>query len=170
MHSISEKAYDYATKRPEPDYVAPWRTQRRTRTLTVAYFVSLVLAFAFELAGIWNAILMIPFCIFFAITMGIWILLRQTIKAKDLAPRDQLDDYEAAVLATWRRRANSILLIIVIVMAFVLIVLSGTVADGISSSSICTATGLLLLYAFLVTATLPAVGFALTFNRPLDED
>lgn len=170
MPVFSEKTYSFINSQPEPAYVARLRHPRATRVLIIGYFAALAIALLSEFAALRSLYLFIPFLIFMIIAMTCWSLLRQTIQAKDLAPRDQLDDYEASILAGWRRRAMTASSAVMVVTGVALITIAVTFSESPRLPGLCAVIGMFLIYAYLFISTLPAVGFALSFNRPIDED
>lgn len=96
-------------------------------------------------------------------------MLRSTIRMRDTAPREELDDYEQAILDLWRGRALGVLSTLLVVGGVATIVLGLVFADHISTPMLAVFTGLYMIFSYLAITTLPAVGYALTFNQPTED-
>lgn len=94
--------------------------------------------------------------------MVFWTLLRGSIRMRDSAPRELLDDYEAEVLDRWIRRGYRALAAVIYAVGMALI-LSATLLDTVSWEAL-VALGMLLIITMLTVTSLPAIGYALTFN------
>ncbi|MDT9407790.1 hypothetical protein [Corynebacterium rouxii] len=167
---IKERFYDFAISNGNP--YPRWRNPRSTHLLVTGYFVSLVLALIFELLMfIWiHFIWVFIACMFIAMTC--WTILRSTIDLKDMAPEDRLDDYEKAVINKWRQRSLSTALSLLFIGGLAAIIASTSLIapdSPLSPNLLAIFAGLYMIYTYLFASSLPAVGYALTFNRNPEE-
>ena len=98
-----------------------------------------------------------------------WTILRVSIDSKDRKPLSSLDEYEAQVLDQWRRKAfqlsNAFLFAGGLVTLLVGNWFLGGGITGIIGTKYLLGAGYFLLFSYFISATLPAVGYALTFNQ-----
>lgn len=146
------------------------RSPGPTKALIVTYFLMVALAIVCQLAMLlWPpAIWLFLACI--VISMIAWTTLRSTIDVRDAAPRSELDDFEAEVLAVWRKRALNVLLALLFLGAATFVIVPAVFSGRLDPVAVGTAAGVFMLYSAGVVSTLPAVGYALTFNRNADEE
>lgn len=169
MTNPEARIWRWTEKQPEPAFVDKWRTPGRTRFLVATYFTFLTLALILELAALWWFPLMWFFFGALLIAVVAWTVLRSTIRMRDAAPREELDDYEQAILDLWRGRALGVLSTLLVVGGVATIVLGLVFADHISTPMLAVFTGLYMIFSYLAITTLPAVGYALTFNQPTED-
>ena len=95
--------------------------------------------------------------------------LRISIDSKDTKPLASLDEYEAQVLDHWRQKAfklSTSLLMAGSAAAFVSnFGFLGVDIFELNSTKFLLGVGYYLLFSYFISATLPAVGYALTFNQ-----
>lgn len=163
--SIEERFWKWQDQQPEPEFVERWRTPGRTKALIVTYFSTMTLALLLEIAALFWLHLIWPAMILLLVSMVAWTLLRNTIGMRDAAPREELDSYEQDVLDLWRNRALRVLGALLFVGALATIFLGVTFRDVIATGVLAVVTGLFMIFCYLNCTTLPAVGYALTFNR-----
>lgn len=146
------------------------RNPRATKALITTYAVMMAAAIVFQLAMFrWpHAVWLFLVCLVIALVA--WTVLRSTIGVRDAAPRDRLDDYESEVLAVWRQRALNVLLVLLFIGALTIFTVSTFFSGALSPATVGTVAGLFMLYSSSIVSTLPAVGYALTFNRDADEE
>jgi hypothetical protein len=156
--TLQERYWNYVTS--DGPKFSRLRSPRPTKALIATYVVMMAAAVVFQLAVFrWpHAVWFFLGCL--VVAMAAWTVLRSTIDVRDAAPRDRLDDYEAEVLALWRQRALNVLLVLLFLGAL------ATFTTPVTG----TAAGLFMLYSGSVVSTLPAVGYAMTFNRNADEE
>ena len=98
-----------------------------------------------------------------------WTILRISIDSKDTKPLASLDEYEAQVLDHWRQKAfklSTSLLIGGSAAAFISnFGFLGADIFELNSTKFLLGVGYYLLFSYFISATLPAVGYALTFNQ-----
>ena len=98
-----------------------------------------------------------------------WTILRISIDSKDTKPLTSLDEYEAQVLDHWRQKAfklSTSLLIGGSAAAFISnFGFLGADIFELNSTKFLLGVGYYLLFSYFISATLPAVGYALTFNQ-----
>lgn len=169
MPALQERFWHWQTEQAEPDFVDRWRTPERTRALIITYFTALSLGLGLEIAALWSLHLIWPAIAGLFISMMAWTMLRNTIYMKDIAPRSELDDYEQHVLDLWRGRALGITRVLLFAGATAMIVVGVSFNALIPTSVFAVVAGLFLLFIYLAVTTLPAVGFALSFNRLIEE-
>ena len=101
-----------------------------------------------------------------------WTILRISIDTKDTKPLAALDEYEAQVLDHWRQKAfklSTSLLIGGSAAAFISnFGFLGADIFELNSTKFLLGVGYYLLFSYFISATLPAVGYALTFNQNLE--
>ncbi len=166
---LEERMWRYQSTRPEPAFVASWRTPARTRALVAAYAVTMPLALILELAGLARPALLVPAVLVLLVSMIAWTILRSTIGMRDVAPRASLDSYEAEVLDLWRHRALALMGTMLLLGAALTVALGVALSDVVDTGVLAAVVGLYMLLCHLVLTTLPAVGYALAFNRPPEE-
>lgn len=98
-----------------------------------------------------------------------WTILRITIDSKDSKPLSILDEYEAQILDEWRRRAFKLSTSLLFIGGFATLLAGNWFLGGGITGTIATkyllGAGYYLLFSYFISATLPAVGYALTFNQ-----
>ena len=99
--------------------------------------------------------------------MALWVL-RFSIRLKDSAPDDFLDEYEYAVITTWQsislKLLGYLMLPIVYALAFIpLFIPEITVQVAFTIA-------LLLTLIIVITMTLPTVAYAITFTDGADSE
>lgn len=141
------------------------RSPRPTRLLITTYFTGLALA-VLCLSGsfLWRHFLWFHLMALFT-SMVAWTLLRATIDTKDSAPEQLLDSYEKEVLADWRRRSLRLFENLLIVGGTAVIFLGVMFSEHIDVATMSMFAGMYMIMLYLSVGTLPAVGYALTFNR-----
>lgn len=142
-----------------------WRRPGPTRALIAWYFIGIALAIVCLVATFaW-----IHFLWFYIVTllssMVAWTILRSTIDVKDMAPDEVLDDYEAEVLDIWRRRSFTLFEAALLIGGVLVIFLGVIFQEHIDVVTMSVFAGIYMIMIYLSVGTLPAVGFALTFNR-----
>lgn len=147
-----------------------FRNPRSTRMLLAVYLGGMAVAFAAM-----PLFLIFPGVGFLALYMAsallgcvAWSALRCTIDIKDAAPDAALDEYEAEVLARWRRTGFQALQWITLVVAFAIMFIGGWVPQILPADKVLLIAGLALLFVVTICSTLPAIGYALTFNASED--
>lgn len=170
MTSLHTRFWEWQDAQPEPAFVNNWRTPSRTRTLIITYFTGLILGIGLEVAALWKLHLIWPAIAGLVVSMTAWTLLRWTIHSKDTAPRTALDDYEQQVLDLWRARALTIVGTMLFLGAFCTIVLGVIFSDTFGLAPFAAVVGLYMIFIYLAVTTLPAVGYALSFNQPVDKE
>ncbi|GAB3938892.1 hypothetical protein [Corynebacterium tapiri] len=169
MTNLQHRLWHSIDNTPTPTWVDRWRTPGRTRALVITYFTFLAVSFLCEVGMFFSLHFLWPLLAAMLVAMIAWTLLRNTIGAKDMAPRHALDEYENEVLDAWRSRALTLLNTLLVVGAAASIILGLVAADGIRTQIFATAVGIYMLFTYLAVSTLPAVGFALTFNQPAED-
>lgn len=146
------------------------RNPRSTKFLTVTFFTSVIVALIAEiLALVWIHTIWVFFAAML-IAMVAWTILRSTIDAKDAAPPEMLDDYELEVLSLWRRRSLGALNVALFVGGFVFMFGSFLLDPGISPGLVGFVAGMYMIYVYFLVSTLPAVGYAVTFNQFTEDE
>lgn len=166
MNNLQERYYNYA--RSHGLNHENLRNPEATRALIAGYFLGLAVALLSQLAMAWSINFVWLFVVAILGAIICWTLLRATIDAKDAAPPHLLDSYEAEVLARWRTHAFTIFTAALMVGGVLLASLSFLLAD-ISGHIVGLLAGLFMVYLYLAVSTLPAIGYALTFNQPTED-
>ncbi|EET77699.1 hypothetical protein CORTU0001_1938 [Corynebacterium tuberculostearicum SK141] len=104
-------------------------------------------------------------------------ILRVSIDSKDRKPLSSLDEYEARVLDQWRRKAFQLSTALLFAGGLVPLLvgnwfLGGGIGGGITGiigTKYLLGAGYFLLFSYFISATLPAVGYALTFNHTSED-
>ena len=127
-----------------------WRTLRRRKALIVIYYLTIAVMLACCVAQLWGQVL------------------RFSIRLKDSAPDDFLDEYEYAVITTWRsislKLIGYLMLPIVYALAFIpLFIPEITVQVAFTIA-------LLLTLIIIITMTLPTVAYAITFTEGTESE
>lgn len=169
MPTLESRIYHWNRRQPEPAFVQKWRTPGRTRGLVISYFSLLAVALVAEVVSLFWMPALALFVIALMGAMVSWTILRNTINMKDAAPREELDGYEQSVLDRWRSTALRLLSILLFVGALGSIFIGVTFDDAISTASFSCVIGLYMIFSYLAVTTLPAIGYALTFNRPAED-
>ncbi|MEO5308914.1 hypothetical protein QKD99_03895 [Corynebacterium sp. c3Ub_189] len=98
-----------------------------------------------------------------------WTILRISIDSKDTKPLATLDEYEAKVLDHWRQKAFTLSTALLFTGGLVTLLVGNWFLGGGITGTIGTkyllGAGYYLLFSYFISATLPAVGYALTFNQ-----
>ncbi|MCG7450838.1 hypothetical protein MHK12_10530 [Corynebacterium kefirresidentii] len=127
-----------------------------------AIFLILALALSSYWALLAMSIAMVLSCI-------PWTILRVSIDSKDRKPLSSLDEYEAQVLDQWRRKAFQLSTALLFTGGLVTLLVGNWFLGGGITGTIGTkyllGAGYYLLFSYFISATLPAVGYALTFNQ-----
>ncbi|MGV0342660.1 hypothetical protein [Corynebacterium mastitidis] len=151
-----------------PRRLTSWRTPDRQRLLIAAYFSALALGVVTAVSCFsWKplAFLWIPVTL---VTSVCWFMMRATIDGKDTAPAAALDEYENQVLHRWRSLAYGLAILFLLLLAFALIALA--VGDPADLSRWVYSLGLLTILGYLTSASLPAVGYSITFHSSHSKD
>lgn len=151
-----------------------FRNPRSTRMLLAIYLGSMAVAFAamplflvFSRFGGPDGFFW-PYVISVLISCTAWSILRCTIDIKDAAPDAALDEYEAEVLARWRRIGFQALQWTTLVAGFGMAIIGGWFPAVFPFDTALIIIGIALTLVVTVCSTLPAVGYALTFNASAD--
>lgn len=167
--SIStRRANRYEFVRDNAPDLASWRTPGRTRALVAAYFLGIA---ASASSWILNLLQVFGLGTYLAVYIGgimvsmvAFSMLRCTIDAKDLAPPDQLDDYEREVMARWHDRSHRTFEGALFIGGMGFILVSTFFYEYFHPAALGVSAGLYMIFTYLAVGTLPAVGFAATFN------
>ncbi|MEJ4100765.1 hypothetical protein V5S96_10425 [Corynebacterium mastitidis] len=144
-----------------------WRHRTPTLRLIAALYGCQAAALICGVIALWWTPAFLGCLAFLLLTCIPWTLLRLTIDAKDDAPESVLYEYEQQVIASWNRLALRLLGYWVSFCA-ILLVFSGTLDFpahlGVSPTGWNVVFGEIVLISSLSLTSLPAVGYALTFN------
>lgn len=149
------------------------RTRSRQRALLWTFAIALVLALVVAFCQLFfDGILWLWF-VPTALLIFSWTGVQITINSKDTAPASVLDEYEQAVLDSWGRASRRGLEWSLVLISFAMIAL-GTFAMpgdtpilGVGPAHWLYTLGLFTVVLVLTFASLPAVGYALTFGPDL---
>lgn len=175
LSSISQRrATRYAYLHNNAPALQSWRTPARTRTLVTIYFLGLGVAVSAWILMLLRVLGMGSYLIVYIaallMSMIAFTMLRCTIDAKDLAPLEELDGYEREVMATWHSRSHRVFETVLLVGGFAFILASTFFHQYFHPAALGVSAGLYMLFTYLAVGTLPAVGFAATFNtNPHDQ-
>lgn len=144
-----------------------WRRRAPTLRLIAALYGCQAVALISGVIALWWTPAFLVLLAFLLLTCVPWTLLRLTIDVKDDAPESVLDEYEQQVIASWNRLALHLLGYWVSFCA-ILLVVSGVLDFpahlGVSHTGWNVVFGEIVLISSLSLTSLPAVGYALTFN------
>ena len=100
-----------------------WRTLRRRKALIVIYYLTIAVMLACCVAQLWWQNWLVVWALCTPVAMMALRVLRFSIRLKDSAPDDFLDEYEYAVITTWRsislKLLGYLMLPIVYALAFI---------------------------------------------------
>lgn len=105
-----------------------------------------------------------------ALSMVPWTMLRITIQAKDTAPLAVLDELEQSVLDRGRRLALGVALWLLSIGGFGAFIAAIFIENFPAPAIICIIAGEYMLISAMIASMLPAIVFALAFNKPVEED
>ena len=145
-----------------------WRTLRRRKALIVVYYLTIAVMLACCVAQLWWQNWLFVWTLCTPVTMMALQVLRFSIRLKDSAPDDFLDEYEYAVITTWRsislKLIGYLMLPIVYALAFIpLFIPEITVQMAFTIA-------LLLTLIIIITMTLPTVAYAITFTEGAESE
>lgn len=166
---LKDRIWQWQATQPEPAFVSGWRTPARTKALVLIYATAMPLALILELAAIMWLPLLIPAMILLFASMVAWTVLSNTIGMRDAAPRSALDGYETEVLDLWRHRALQLMSAMILVGAVATIILGVAFSDAVDTAVLASVVGVYMIFCYLAFTTLPAIGYALAFNRNPEE-
>ena len=146
-----------------------------TRLLVVAVYALLGIATLLAVVAFFKhaSVLLLPMAVCFILICVPWTMLRMSINSADSAPISKLDDYEAEVLDHWRHHALRLATFLLSALAVFLLIVGNFRPDffdnHFTANQVLIIAGFLALVAYLLVSTLPAVGYALTFNQPVED-
>ena len=144
-----------------------WHHRAPTLRLIAAFYGCQAVALISVVIGPWWPPAVPACCIAMGLSLVPWTLLRLTIDTKDDAPESVLDEYEQQVVASWSRLAMRLLGYWASLVSILLIF--SAVFDfpshlGLSPTEWNIILGEIVLIVSFFCASLPTVGYALTFN------
>ncbi len=149
------------------DMLRSWRHRTPTLRLIAALYGCQAVALISGVIALWWNPAFLGCLAFLLLTCIPWTLLRLTIDTKDDAPESVLDEYEQQVIASWNHLALRLLGYWASFCA-VLLAFSGAMDFpahlGVSPTGWNVVFGEIVLVSSLSLTSLPAVGYALTFN------
>lgn len=147
-----------------------WRTPKRQRLLLSLVLLCTAGLFTVSALSIVYAYALFVWIMLSGLTALLYTTLRITINARDQAPDEVLDEYEADVLDLWRRRANSGLYISLYGTAMLLVVTGLSMNEvrttllGLTAANWMYTLGLFAASAVMLFVSLPTVGYIWTFH------
>ncbi|WP_448854175.1 hypothetical protein [Corynebacterium frankenforstense] len=161
-----------------PPHFERFRNPRATRMLIAAYLGGMAVALAAMPVTLAvrhdygrdnvDSTFLVVYLVGMLVSCIAWTVLRCTIDIKDSAPDAALDEYEVEVLSRWRRIGFQALQWITLVVAFAIAMIVGWIPDDFPFDTTLLIAGVTMLLVVTVCSTLPAVGYALTFNTSAD--
>lgn len=149
------------------DMLRSWRHRTPTLRLIAAFYGCQAVALISAVIALWWTPAFLGCLAFLLLTCIPWTLLRLTIDTKDDAPESVLDEYERQVIASWNRITLRLLGYWASFCAG-LLAFSGALDFpahlGVSPTRWNVVLGEIVLIGSLSLTSLPAVGYALTFN------
>jgi hypothetical protein len=139
-----------------------WRTEARTRLLIRIYLGSLAFGLLIGVVQIFWRPALFAWILFTVIMLVAWTMLRTVINTRDVAPEEELDEYEQEIIRNWQAIAYGWLVVLSVATAFYMIVL-GSVGSGDLTHWIYTG-GLFTLIGLLTASALPTIAYATTFG------
>lgn len=141
-----------------------WRRPGPTRGLIACYFSAVgLLPVALVATLFWSPAIWL-YLAATVMMMVSWTLLRGAIDLKDSAPEEVLDEYERSVLATWRRRSQRLFSALLLAAGFAVMIIGTVFHERLTVIGLTVVCALTMFMIGLIAGSLPAVGYALTFN------
>lgn len=146
-----------------------WRTEKRTLLLIRIFLGTLVFGVITGVAQIFWSPLLFAWLPFTIVACTSWTMLRTVINARDVAPTDELDEYENEVVRTGQTTAYALFTNFTLVIAFYMVFLPVFNPDGLDrwiyTGGLFTTLGLMAIIA------IPTITYASTFGPvPTPED
>lgn len=139
-----------------------WRTEARTRLLIRIYLGSLAFGLLIGVVQIFWRPALFAWLVFTVVMLVAWTMLRTVINTRDVAPEEELDEYEHEVIRNWQAIAYGWLVFLAMAVSVYMIIL-GVSGTGDLSHWIYTG-GLFTLLGLLAASALPTVAYATTFG------
>ena len=139
-----------------------WRTESRTNLLIRLFFAALAFGFLTAVIQIfWPPFIFVWLPVTVA-TCVFWTMLRTVINTRDVAPSEELDEYENEVVRTWQVAAYGMFSTFTLAVAFYMVFLPVINPDGLDhwiySGGLFTILGLMAIIA------MPTIAYATTFG------
>lgn len=139
-----------------------WRTASRTNLLIRLFFAALAFGFITGVIQIfWPPFIFVWFPVTVA-TCVFWTMLRTVINTRDVAPSEELDEYESEIVRTWQVVAYGLFTLFTLTIAIYMVVVSTINPDSLDrwiySGGLFTTLGLMTIIA------LPTTAYATTFG------
>lgn len=141
------------------------------------YFIGIAVELVAFLASIINFLAILLWIVGSLIIVVAWVLLRWSIRLKDDAPLEVLDEYEAATVNSWRKIAYGLSTTASVAYASILVVFSSRYMNHADALILGNDTmrwvywiTLLYLTVLLAITALPAIGYSITFADDPDEE
>lgn len=141
------------------------------------YFIGIAVEIAALLASTFNFLAILLWMVGSLIIVAAWVKLRRSIRLKDDAPLEVLDEYEAATVNSWRKIAFGFSTTASIAYASILVIISTMYMNNADALILGNDTmrwvywiTLLYLTVLLAITALPAIGYSITFADDPDEE
>ncbi|HIW91011.1 MAG TPA: hypothetical protein H9870_05035 [Candidatus Corynebacterium avicola] len=146
-----------------------WRTESRTNLLIRLFFAALAFGFLTAVIQIfWPPFIFVWLPVTVA-TCVFWTMLRTVINTRDVAPSEELDEYESEIVRTWQVVAYGLFTMLTLAIAIYMVIVSTINPDSLNrwiySGGLFTTLGLMTIIA------LPTTAYATTFGPvPIPRD
>lgn len=149
-----------------------WATPTRTKLLITLMPILMLIGLTLIFIALFqsNVAALYLGSISWALSMVPWTMLRATIRSKDTAPLAVLDELEQSVLDRGRRLALGVALWLLSIGGFGAIIATLFIENLPDSVTLCIIAGEYMLISAMIVSMLPAIVFALAFNKPVEED
>lgn len=141
------------------------------------YFIGIAVGLVALLASTFNFLAILLWLVGSLIIVVAWVMLRWSIRLKDDAPLEVLDEYEAATVNSWRKIAYGFSTAASTVFALILVFFSTRYMNNADALILGNDTmrwvywiTLLYLTVLLAITALPAIGYSITFADDPDEE
>ncbi|MGO2874204.1 hypothetical protein [Corynebacterium variabile] len=139
-----------------------WRTEARTRLLIRIYLGSLAFGLIIGVVQVFWRPALFAWLAFTVVMLVAWTMLRTVINTRDVAPDEELDEYEQETIRNWQAIAYGWLVLLAIAVSAYMIILGTSGPDDLSNW-IYTG-GLFSLIGLLALSAMPTIAYATTFG------
>lgn len=139
-----------------------WRTEGRVRLLIRVFVANLAFGIITGVVQIFWFPFIIAWLVFTVVGCISWTMLRIVINTRDVAPADELDEYEAEIVRAWQATAYGYFTMFTLAVAFYMVFLPvlspAELAHWVYSGGLFTALGIMAIIA------MPTIAYATTFG------
>lgn len=110
-----------------------WRTEARTRLLIRIYLGSLAVGLIIGVVQVFWRPALFAWLAFTVVMLVAWTMLRTVINTRDVAPDEELDEYEQETIRNWQAIAYGWLVLLAIAVSAYMIILGTSGPDDLSN-------------------------------------